>query len=71
MKETKMEILDNSNLKCICGVSKKYHTPDLIGMHYENCFARLGKTTDCNCAHKFKLDNLSYIEALANEKGLI
>ena len=58
---------------CICGHSKKDH---FIGTVYTTHWQEIGEICghiyngDCKCRN-FKLDNLTYIEDLAREKGLL
>ncbi len=55
--------------KCICGHLRKRHVLPLLPFtpYCRGCFFR----EKANIKHEFKLDNLSYIEELAKERGLI
>jgi hypothetical protein len=51
---------------CICGHLKKDH--DLVAEYMRLCWGDVNRKCPCR---NFKLDNLSYIEQLAKQKGLI
>jgi len=62
--------VESNNPKCICGHEKAIHTSWV-----ERCVAYdeasgFFEPKDCECK-SFKLDNLSYIEALAKERNLV
>jgi hypothetical protein len=54
--------------KCVCGHFKRDHS----GIYIAVCDACLQMLNPpIHWKHKFKLDNLAYVERLAKERGLI
>jgi hypothetical protein len=63
--------VEDKNLKCVCGHKRKIHATDIPGLgSLCNHTTSDGILYDCDC-EDFKLDNLSYIEAVAKERNLI
>jgi hypothetical protein len=71
--------IKNKNLICVCGCPKNYHTTDVDIVFHTTfsycalCFdtAHYDHRNPKRGFHKFKLDNLKYIEDLAKERNLV
>jgi hypothetical protein len=62
------EIVDiDYTLTCVCGHTREFHW--LTGDGCNTCFY-MYQSQD-KWQHRFQLDNLSYIEKLARERGLV
>jgi hypothetical protein len=64
--------VEDKDLKCICEHLHSFHQSAIPEAHLSPiCFACCDVEEGYDPNHEFKLDNLSYIEALAKEKNLI
>jgi hypothetical protein len=55
--------------KCICGHIYGRHSKAPLRYCFLDCFTEYPKSTEWQ--HSFKLDNLTLIEKLAKERGLV